>query len=68
MRFCRNKACYYVIFGINLCDNAYRAYEVYASSELAALRKAEKIIQQDTSVKSYGLSSINKVSLEALGS
>lgn len=61
MKLHKTKSQYHVTFSINLCDSNFKSYEVFATSESAALRKAEKIIQQDAEIKSYGLPSIHKI-------
>lgn len=57
----RNELHFRVTFSINLCDNVYKSFEVWANTKEKALKKAEKFIQQDESVHSYGLPIVEEI-------
>ena len=59
-----NELRFRVTFSINLCDNMYKSFEVWASNKEKALKKAEKLIQQEESVYSYGLPIVEEIKSE----
>lgn len=60
----RNELRFRVTFSINLCDNLHKSFEVWAKTKDKALKKAEKLIQQDESVHSYGLPIVEEIKSE----